>query len=124
MKSEMVELMKLIESKQFMAHANSILEAETDSNPQPVQKVTKNVPLTERLDEYYEDENLMKKPNLTNFPPNFAPIPCKPLFFDLAREHVEFPDLEKKIAGPKGNSASQQGASGGWLGGWLGWGKK
>ena len=83
------------------------------------------IPLIDRLDDYYEDPNLVTgKPNLYPFPPSFEPIPCKPLFFDLAREHVEFPSLEKKISTP-GTAASPQGASGGWLGGWLGgWGKK
>ena len=85
------------------------------------------IPLIDRLDDYYEDPNLVSgKPNFYPFPPNFEPIPCKPLFFDLAREHVEFPSLDKKISGPGGTGGSAtQGASGGWLGGWLGgWGGK
>jgi signal recognition particle subunit SRP68 len=83
------------------------------------------IPLIDRLDDYFEDPNLVSgKPNLYPFPPNFEPIPCKPLFFDLAREHVEFPSLDEKISVP-GTAASPQGASGGWLGGWLGgWSKK
>merc|ERR1712016_241196 len=111
----------MIESKQFMAHANSILKAEeaADSSARKDSKVDTSkvdVPLVDRLDEYYEDPNLTSgKPNLYPFPPSFQPIPCKPLFFDLAREHVEFPSLEKKISTP-GTAASPQGASGGWLG--------
>lgn len=63
------------------------------------------------------------KPNLVDFPPSFAPIPCKPLFFDLARERLEFPNLNDRLATPSGGQQSG-GASGGWLGGWLGWGGK
>jgi len=128
MRKEMQALMQLIESKQFMAHANSILEAEGSSAPSDNAKAKVDaakaaIPLLDRLDSYYEDPELTSgKPNLAPFPPAFEPIPCKPLFFDLAREHVEFPDLEKKVSGPSANNP--QGASGGWLGGWLGWGKK
>ena len=132
LRQEMQSLMEMIESKQFMAHANSILEAEeaADSSARKDSKVDTSkgdVPLVDRLDEYYEDPNLTSgKPNLYPFPPSFQPIPCKPLFFDLAREHVEFPDLEKKVAGPggPGGAAGKQGGLSGYLGGWLPWGKK
>merc|ERR1712223_971815 len=129
MRQKMQDLMQLIESKQFMAHANSILEAEeaADSSARKDSKVDTSkgdVPLVDRLDEYYEDPNLTSgKPNLYPFPPSFQPIPCKPLFFDLAREHVEFPDLEKKVGG--GPGAPSGGQKGGWgLGSWMPWGKK
>lgn len=38
-----------------------------------------------------------KQPNLVQFPPDFQPIPCKPLFFDLALNHVAFPTLDDKV---------------------------
>ena len=83
-------------------------------------KATKSVPLVERLDQYYEDRDMLKgKPNLVNFPPEFSPIPCKPLFFDIALNHVEFPSLEDKL---ESESAK---AGGGGLSGWIwGWGGK
>lgn len=31
------------------------------------------------------------------FPPEFQPISCKPLFFDLALNHVTFPPLDDKV---------------------------
>uniref|UniRef100_I3KPF8 Signal recognition particle subunit SRP68 n=1 Tax=Oreochromis niloticus TaxID=8128 RepID=I3KPF8_ORENI len=34
---------------------------------------------------------------LVQFPPDFQPIPCKPLFFDLALNHVAFPPLDDKV---------------------------
>ena len=81
----------------------------------------KSVPLVDRLDQYYEDPEMLKgKPNLVKFPPEFSPIACKPLFYDIALYHVEFPSLDEKL-----DSGSAAGAGGlsGWLGGW-GWGKK
>ena len=82
----------------------------------------KSVALIDRLDQYYEDSDLLKgKPNLVNFPPEFTPIPCKPLFYDIALNHVEFPSLDHKLETGSGSGAA--GGLSGWLGGW-GWGKK
>lgn len=83
-------------------------------------KTTKSVPLVERLDQYYEDTDMLKgKPNLVNFPPEFSPIPCKPLFFDIALNHVEFPSLDDKLE----TESTKAGAGG--LSGWIwGWGGK
>uniref|UniRef100_A0A8C7P7I7 Signal recognition particle subunit SRP68 n=1 Tax=Oncorhynchus mykiss TaxID=8022 RepID=A0A8C7P7I7_ONCMY len=55
-------------------------------------------PLCERLDTFHLDPTLVgKQPNLVQFPPDFQPIPCKPLFFDLALNHVAFPPLDDKV---------------------------
>uniref|UniRef100_A0A8C7P7E1 Signal recognition particle subunit SRP68 n=1 Tax=Oncorhynchus mykiss TaxID=8022 RepID=A0A8C7P7E1_ONCMY len=62
------------------------------------QKVKDNTPLCERLDTFHLDPTLVgKQPNLVQFPPDFQPIPCKPLFFDLALNHVAFPPLDDKV---------------------------
>lgn len=122
MMSELPKLEQAIESKQFVAHANSILDTElaTDKMAKMDIKTTKSVPLVERLDQYYEDTDMLKgKPNLVNFPPEFSPIPCKPLFFDIALNHVEFPSLDDKLE----TESSKAGAGG--LSGWIwGWGGK
>lgn len=78
-------------------------------------------PLNERMDQYDENRALTgKKPNLVAFPPDFEPIPCRPLFFDLALNNVDFPSLEEHV--------EQRKAGGGLTGmvkGWLwGGGKK
>jgi len=122
--SELDELEKAIEGRQFVAHANSILETEmaTDKMAEMELNTAKNIPLVERLDQYYEDPDLVKgKPNLVSFPPEFSPIPCKPLFYDVALYHVEMPSLDHKLETPGAGAGS--GGLGGWLGGW-GWGKK
>merc|ERR1719189_234255 len=71
MMSELPKLEQAIESKQFVAHANSILDTEmaTDKMANMDLKGAKSVPLVDRLDEYYEDVDMLKgKPNLVNFP--------------------------------------------------------
>uniref|UniRef100_A0A8C4HVQ3 Signal recognition particle subunit SRP68 n=1 Tax=Dicentrarchus labrax TaxID=13489 RepID=A0A8C4HVQ3_DICLA len=55
-------------------------------------------PLCNRLETFRLDPTLVgKQPNLVQFPPDFQPIPCKPLFFDLALNHVAFPPLDDKV---------------------------
>uniref|UniRef100_A0A8C5CH10 Signal recognition particle subunit SRP68 n=1 Tax=Gadus morhua TaxID=8049 RepID=A0A8C5CH10_GADMO len=55
-------------------------------------------PLCDRLETFRLDPALVgKQPNLVHFPPGFQPIPCKPLFFDLALNHVAFPPLDDKV---------------------------
>ncbi|KAL3877845.1 hypothetical protein ACJMK2_035489 [Sinanodonta woodiana] len=76
-------------------------------------------PLIERLDQYVEDASLIsKKPNLVHFPPDFEPIPCRPLFFDLALNNVDFPSLEDKMESKKTGGLT------GFVKGWLWGGKK
>ena len=129
MKKETEELIEAVERRQFMAHANSILEVEAEKTTDQKSEAVARGMLIDRLDFYHEDPNLAKgKGILAKFPPAFQPIPCKPLYFDLAREHLEFPNLESKLkSGAKAGDASGagQGGSSGWLGGWLGgWGGK
>ena len=74
-------------------------------------------PLIERLDEYVIDTSLNTKPHLSHFPPDFEPVPCKPLFFDLALNHVQFPSFKDHFDGSKKGSGLT-----GMVKGWL-WGK-
>jgi len=117
---QLSELEKLIEENQFVAHANSILETEEVTDKVAQMSVNNKAPLTERLDQYYEDPEIAKgKSALARFPPEFEPIPCKPLFFDLAIYHLEMPSLDAKL-----ETQNESGKAAG-LGGWLwGWGKK
>ncbi len=79
--------------------------------------------LSQRLDEFVEDPSLVTgNPNIIKLPPNMVPVPCKPLFFDLALNHVTFPSLvdnmesKKSAAGPAGIT--------GFVKGLWGWGGK
>ena len=78
-------------------------------------------PVAERLDEYLpEDPKIMsRKLSLIKSPPEMQPIPCKPLFYDLAANHVQFPDVSSKIT----TQEKKTGISGymrSWIGGWGG----
>ena len=77
-------------------------------------------PLCDRLDTYVYDASVTsKKPNLTAFPPDFEPIACKPLFFDLALSHLDFPSLEDRLEQKKTAAGGITGLVKGWL-----WGGK
>uniref|UniRef100_A0A8C2UCA2 Signal recognition particle subunit SRP68 n=1 Tax=Coturnix japonica TaxID=93934 RepID=A0A8C2UCA2_COTJA len=74
------------------ADANDNHETESPS------QVKDGKPLSERFETFCLDPSLVSKQvNLVHFPPGFQPIPCKPLFFDLALNHVAFPPLEDKV---------------------------
>ncbi|KFM65959.1 Signal recognition particle protein, partial [Stegodyphus mimosarum] len=103
-----------IEGNKYNAYSLSILGNE-DSVPSEAVKEKKN--LIERLDQYHEDASLVsQQPKIAQFPPDFKPIPCKPLFFDLALNEVEFPPLDDRIEQKKGGGIT--GFVRGWLGGW------
>lgn len=77
-------------------------------------------PLVNRLEDYTDDSSLTsKRPNLVSFPPDFEPIPCRPLFFDLALNHIDFPSLEEHLE-QKQKTANTRGLTG-FVKGWL-WG--
>lgn len=114
------DLMKEADSLKYSCHASSILDTESLTEQVADMGISNNKPLMERLDQYAEDTSLTtKKAKLVPFPPDFKPIPCRPLFFDLALNHVEMPTLEDKL--------EQKKAAGGLTGmvkGWLWGGKK
>lgn len=117
---ELKKLIKTIESCKFSAHAYSILEHVPSNDSTSVGKSQKiNKPLYERLDIYKEDPQLLSKnPNIFKITPEMQPIPCKPLFFDLALNYVEFPSLEEKTENTSGKKSA--GISG-FVKGFLGW---
>ncbi|KAL8616979.1 hypothetical protein ACOMHN_041897 [Nucella lapillus] len=115
------ELQGEVKGMMFSCHANSILDANSaGKEPALTNAAMSRKSLDERLDNYVEDKSLVgKKPYITTFPPDFQPIPSRPLFFDLALNHVEFPSLEDKM-----EQAQKKAAGGGLTGlvkGWL-WG--
>lgn len=121
LENELKELIKTIETSQFSAQAYSVLESDAGDEVNLYGKTSKPTKcLYERLSEYKEDSSLnSKQPNVFKMPPEMEPVACKPLFFDLAWNFVEFPSLEDKIQqgdGKKGLS--------GLVKGFLGWGNK
>ncbi|XP_011161227.1 signal recognition particle subunit SRP68 [Solenopsis invicta] len=111
-----------VEVAQYAAHAHSVLEDDQEEE-NGTSKFTKNKkPLYERLHEYREDPALLtKQPNVYKLPPPMRSIPCKPLFFDLAFNMVEFPDLSHKMG-----DQAKRGQAGltGFVKGLWGWGNK
>ena len=47
---------------------------------------------------YSQDFLQLKQCQLVDFPPEFQTISCKPLFFDVANNHLVFPPLEARMA--------------------------
>ncbi|CAG7668630.1 unnamed protein product [Allacma fusca] len=82
-------------------------------------------PLIDRLNDFVLDESLVSgEPNVAVFPPDFSPVPCKPLFFDLALNHIKVPaSLEDKagLSTKKGGDAGK--GITGFVKGLWGWGK-
>ncbi|XP_055715143.1 signal recognition particle subunit SRP68-like [Phlebotomus papatasi] len=120
---ELKHLISTIEGCKFSAHAYSVLEDDASDEAGAVfgrtQKSSK--PLYERLSEYKEDATLhSKNPNVFKITPDMEPIPCKPLFFDLALNFIEFPSLEDKVESPGGKK--QPAGISGFVKGFLGWG--
>lgn len=117
-------LKKDIESCKFEVHADSVLEddEEQDDDTKYSGKYKDKKPLVDRLDEYREDTQVLtKNPNIYKMPPSMQPVPCKPLFFDLACNFVEFPNLDDKTGAA--DSKKQGAGLTGLVKGFLGWGK-
>lgn len=75
-------------------------------------------PLVDKLDAYNEDPSIASgSAKLAHFPPDFKPIPCKPLFFDLALNHIDMPSLEDEM------TATKDGGITGFVKGLWGWKK-
>lgn len=109
-----------IEGAKCAVHAHSVLEEGQDNETGTVKQTKSKKSLVERLDEYREDSSLLTKtPNVCNIPPPMQSIPCKPEFFDLAFNMIEFPDLSDKT----GEKKEQVGITG-FVKGLWGWGNK
>lgn len=120
--SDLQKLITLIEGCKFSAHAYSVLEDDTSEDSVQYGRTQKSSkPLFERLNQYKEDQQLnTKNPNVYKLTADMQPIPCKPLFFDLALNFVEFPSLEDQMDAP---STKKSGAGlSGFVKGFLGWG--
>lgn len=119
-------LKKDIESCKFEVHADSVLEDDEDQDDET--KYTSSgkaykdkKPLVDRLDEYRDETQVLtKNPNIYKMPPPMEAIPCKPLFFDLACNFIEFPNLDDKTGAA--DSKKQGAGITGLVKGFLGWG--
>lgn len=126
--SKAKKLREDVNSEIYIAQAQCVIE-ETNEEPTPFplnKGPPKNKkPLLERLDEFTEDSQILtKNPNLVTLPPAMEPIPCKPLFFDLAHNLIEFPDLSDKIESQQNKPKAGGSGMSGFVKGLFGWGGK
>ncbi|KAK9539962.1 hypothetical protein VZT92_002441 [Zoarces viviparus] len=92
------ELIAEVNAEKYSLQAAAILDTDETADVPSQQQVKDNTPLCNRLETFRLEPALVgKQPNLVQFPPDFQPIPCKPLFFDLALNHVAFPPLDDKV---------------------------
>lgn len=109
---QLKELALKIEGNKYNVYSLSILGSNDVAAAGKKQKY-----LVDRLEQFYEDPKLTSsQPQIAEFPPDFEPIPCKPLFFDLALNQVDLPSLDDKVEQKKGGGIT--GFVRGWLGGW------
>jgi len=113
-KKQVQELKGRADGEKFTLYANSLMEG----GDKPTDPKDRTKPLTEKLDVYNEDANIATgNVALARFPPPFNPISCKPLFFDLALNHIDLPSVEAEM------TASKAGGITGFVKGLWGWKK-
>lgn len=123
LKNDLAKLESSIEGAQCAAHAHSVLEEDQEEDTNASKQVKSKKMLSERLHEYIEDPSLLtKQPNVCKIPPPMECIPCKPLFFDLAANSIEFPDLTDKMQDP--DKKQDRGGITGLVKGLWGWGNR
>ncbi|KAH0629516.1 hypothetical protein JD844_011621 [Phrynosoma platyrhinos] len=84
--------------KNNLKYSCDLPDADDSHETESQSQVKDGKPLSERFETFCLDPTLVsKQASLVHFPPNFQPIPCKPLFFDLALNHVTLPPLEDKV---------------------------
>uniref|UniRef100_A0A8B9IG89 Signal recognition particle subunit SRP68 n=1 Tax=Anser cygnoides TaxID=8845 RepID=A0A8B9IG89_ANSCY len=92
------DLITQVNAEKYSLQAAAILDANDNHETESPSQVKDGKPLSERFETFCLDPSLVSKQvSLVHFPPGFQPIPCKPLFFDLALNHVAFPPLEDKV---------------------------
>uniref|UniRef100_A0A803VIN0 Signal recognition particle subunit SRP68 n=2 Tax=Ficedula albicollis TaxID=59894 RepID=A0A803VIN0_FICAL len=92
------DLITQVNAEKYSLQAAAILDANDPHETESPSQVKDGKPLSERFETFCLDPSLVSKQvSLVHFPPGFQPIPCKPLFFDLALNHVAFPPLEDKV---------------------------
>lgn len=110
-KKELEELNQMIYSQKCSAHASAFLQ--TQLVTEEMKSLTnKDKLLGDRLEEFNITTDI---PKLAQLPPDFQYIPCKPLFFDISLNHIDFPDLGERVE-------KESGGVTGFVKSWL-WGK-
>ncbi|XP_063681088.1 signal recognition particle subunit SRP68-like [Bolinopsis microptera] len=90
-------LSKQIYSQRCSAHASAFLQTQLVEEEMKEISSDKNKMLADSLEEFKILKNESDLPTIATLPPDFQPIPCKPTFFDISLNHIEFPDLEERV---------------------------
>ncbi|ORX82519.1 hypothetical protein BCR32DRAFT_231918 [Anaeromyces robustus] len=69
---------------------SNVEEGVASSTEELSKKEEKRQVLITHMDDYATDEFDKSDPRLIDFPPTFEPIPCKPLFFDIALNKMDY----------------------------------
>eukprot|EP01102_Stenamoeba_stenopodia_P007895 TRINITY_DN222_c0_g3_i1.p1 TRINITY_DN222_c0_g3~~TRINITY_DN222_c0_g3_i1.p1 ORF type:complete len:674 (+),score=227.47 TRINITY_DN222_c0_g3_i1:191-2023(+) len=89
-------LVKKIKTEKCLAQVKSFMA----SLQVEAKQSTPNSSLLDDVDNY--DASFLSKPiHLVDLPPDFEPISCRPLIFDLALSSLDFPSLEKRKGSTK-----------------------
>ncbi|CAG9538459.1 unnamed protein product [Cercopithifilaria johnstoni] len=100
---DLKNLHEQITASKFATQANRLVEAAGGNKCDSKQEIFDSRPLIDTLNEFRKitPEDLHKAEQnirIISVPPSFIPMPNKPMFFDLALNHVKMPDLESKIS--------------------------
>jgi len=116
---ELPHLRNQVSSGKCAAHAQNILGFEDIYGAMNSLSCKSKKNLNQRMDEFVEDPLLnTANPNIIKLPPNMAAVACKPLFFDLALNHVNLPSLADQMETKKATAAGITG----FVKGLWGWG--
>ncbi|KAJ6219007.1 hypothetical protein RDWZM_004819 [Blomia tropicalis] len=115
-KEELQKLLSKADGDKFALFSQSISKGVSETKDDTASDP--NLPLVEQLDKFnYDPEVITGNIPLISLTPEYRAIPCKPLFFDLALNHIQFPNLDEEINANK-PKAGLTGMVKGWLGGW------
>ncbi|CAG0888244.1 unnamed protein product [Cyprideis torosa] len=117
LKSRIGDLEHKAEAEKLAAHANVVMGGEGAQEEEGDTTTSSEQYLINRLEEWSLQQDTTK---LVPLPPPLEPVPCKPLFFDLALNHVTAPSLAEEIE--EKQSATPGGISG-FVKGLWGWKK-
>jgi len=102
----LVSKLQLYKTKAEGKESHALVQKQyTQSLPQPPQQKQvaqqKQEPvglLINHLNSF--SDNFVRNKSFVDFPPNFEPVPCKPVLYDMAFSLVSYPDLTAKKKAP------------------------
>jgi len=121
------EMLSKLEAARCQAKAEALKARKAPVVTKPGQTCKKV--LADRLEQFVVDGSLLQShnnPRVVTLPPPLLPVPTKPLFFDLALNHIGYPDLKHKLPQQQqaADKAQETGGLTGMVKGLWSWGAK